>query len=481
MPYTLATIQNFELFRPSVATESIIANISYSSDRKKQYFIHPYHEKGEVDAYHHYPLILNSKGAPFYNGNKFIISMMEEDHESGELRDRTTYERYAKAVINFMNFAEYDDFNYLESRSRVASPIARFRRELHTKIKLGGSAKYSKQKIGCIVKFYRFLVDNLGYNFKSCPWWEDVQGSKYHRTNNGIGINVEYTSSTVQQIRLPPLQTNEEDTLEGVVKDEGETLRPLPENETRLVIKALHDIGNIEMTLIHYIVLFTGARIQTACTLRQIDFSRIPKKEEQEIVIQAGPGGLADSKGNRPFMVKFPVVIYNMIRTYIRSDRAIHRYKKANFIFDDPKHQYVFVTTQGKPYYASKNDPTILLQKHPPVGKSVMEFVRAILRPKLQEIGFENAKFRFRTHFLRATYCMNRLNCYLRSMPADLPDKRKGKFINDCLKRTMKDMNHRSLRTTILYLDLRNNEGVVHEANDAYEKYLASLLDMLDE
>jgi hypothetical protein len=477
MPYTIVTIQNFELFRPSLAAESLSANISHSSERKKEYFIHSYHEEDEVDCYHHFPFILDSKGAPFYNGNKFILHMMEKNSEQSNLVDKTTYEGYAKDVRDFMNFAE-DEYDYLVSKRRISTPIARFRRELENKIALGGSAQYSKQKIGRVVLFYRFLVDTLGYYFDSCPWWEDIEGTKHYRTTNDISFSKPYLSSTVQQIITPPKQTNDEDSLEGVVKDDGETLRPLPYSESRIVIKALNEIGNIEMTLIHYLVLFTGARTQTACTLRQIDFARIPKDNEQVIVIGAGCGEFPDSKGNRPFKVKMPVMIYNMVRTYIKSKRAVDRYSGANFIFDDPQSQYVFITTQGNPYYTSKSDPTYLLQKTPPVGKSVMEFVSGKLRPKMEKLGFENPKKRFRTHFLRATYGMNRLDCYIRSMPPNLSEKAQAAHINNSLTRTMKDMNHKNIKTTMLYLNLRSNEGIVHEANDEYEKHLVSLLEL---
>ena len=102
-----------------------------------------------------------------------------------KLWDRTTFEGYAKDIAGFMSFIEEEEQDYLISRSHVSTPMTRFRREEEDKIARGGSAKYSKQKVGHIVMFYRFLVDNLGYKFASCPWWDDVEVSRHYRSDKG--------------------------------------------------------------------------------------------------------------------------------------------------------------------------------------------------------------------------------------------------------------------------------------------------------
>jgi hypothetical protein len=58
-----------------------------------------------------------------------------------------------------------------------------------------------------------------------------------------------------------------EDALEDTIQDGGK-LRPLPKDEQQWVMEALNALANPEMYLICLLMIATGARVQTATTLR---------------------------------------------------------------------------------------------------------------------------------------------------------------------------------------------------------------------
>lgn len=473
MPYKLKIIQEFELFKPVITGEvNLNINIQNTAEIKNKYSISSLTEEEYItDCFFHVPIILDPEDIPCEQANAFILSKLISN------KDRTTIEGYAKALILFLNFCEHEDIDYLQSTSRFRSPLARFKRDQLDKIE---SRKLSpstvKERLSKLVQFYRYLVDEFKIKFKVIPWILDKEGLKLIQLQDRVLLK-KYKTSEVQQIRGASRETSEQANFAGEIFDSGERLRPLTESELKILFKALSEIGNTEMTLAHKIIAGTGARTQTIFTLRQCHFEYEPKIDEEQVYIKAGHWNkegqsLADSKLNKPFLINMPIEIYRAVQVYIRSQRALNRYEKAKYQFDDPSMQYAFMTQQGNPFYIAKSDPYRVKYKNIPSGQALTTFVNSILKPKLAEMTFDNPQKRFKFHNLRASYGLMRLNFYLEHISKE---QNVGKFYDKALQLTQKDMNHKNLKTTLNYVQFQENSSLIAKANNGWGQYLKEM------
>ena len=480
--YSYITMINYEMFRPVFHGEiGSSFPLDYAADRKVKYVIEPIEKDEEsIDCYHHIPFFLQPDDKPWLHGNLFIRYLIKKSVELGKDIQQSTLDKYAQSIKLFMNYCELHDINYLESKSPIRSPIARYRRYMDDEQTLGNlKASTMKGRLGNIVAFYRYLVDNLKLEFKSCPWLEDVKGMHTY-VGEGYSSTKEFLSSSVQRVASSSL-TSDEKTYEGCLNDGGEELRPLDDLEATIVFKALHEIGNAEMFLSHMLIYATGARTQTLFTLRQCHFEKDfadNKLTNNEVIIRAGNGELVDSKGGNPFAIRMPIVIYKMVQTYIKSPNAQDRYKKARFQFSDVTHQYVFLTSHGNPYYMANKDFNKIQYRNPPKGGTLRTFISTELKPKMDELGFINPKDRFKFHDLRATFGLGILNSYLRSLPDHLAA---GIARDKAVNHVMKYLNHKQKTTSEHYLDFSANSTVGKEVGSQWAQHLIKIAGLKDE
>jgi hypothetical protein len=469
-------MKNYEIFTP-VATGSLASSfpLKHSDDRLVKYVIEPSNKEAHsIDCYHHIPFFLTPNDEPWMHGNSFVRNYIEIKSKLGEIIKFKTTDKYAQSIKLFMNYCESSRINYLVSKSPVRSPISRYKKHLLDERSLGNLCTSTLRGRLChIVAFYRYLVDNLKLEFNSCPWGKDVKGMHMYK-GDGYSSTKKYTSSSIQKVASTSL-TSIEKTYEGCLNDGGEELRPLSDDETRIVFDALKEIGNVEMFLSHLIILATGARTQTIFTLRQHHF----EKEYQdtslisnEVIIRAGNGELVDSKGGNPFTIRMPIDVYRMVQTYIKSSNAQGRYKKAKFQFPNGTHQYVFLTSHGNPYYMANDDFNRIQHRTPPTGGTLRTFICSELKPKLKELDFINPQKRFKFHDLRATFGLGVLNSYLKSLPEDLPA---GIARDRAMSHVKKYMNHKKMSTTELYLDFRTNSEIGKEVGSKWNRYLIGI------
>ena len=469
-------MKNYEIFTP-VATGDLASSfpLKHSDDRKVKYIIEPNDkEEHTIDCYYHIPFFLEPNDEPWMYGNLFVRHLLDKKSKIGEKINFKTIDKYAQSIKLFMNYCESSSINYLESESRIRSPISRYKKHLLDERSLGNlSTSTLKGRLGYIVAFYRYLVVSLKLKFNACPWGEDVKGTHLY-VGYGHSSTNEYTSSSIQKVPSTNLNSMEK-TFEGCLNDGGEELRPLSDDETRIVFDALKEIGNVEMLLAHLIILATGARTQTIFTLRQCHFEK--KYEDQtllnnEVILKAGNGELIDSKSGNRFTIRMPIDVYHMVQAYIKSSNAQGRYKKSKFQFPNSAHQYVFLTSHGNPYYMANDDFNKIQHKNPPMGGTLRTFISSELKPKMAELGFINPQGKFKFHNLRATFGLGVLNSYLKSLPGGLPS---GLARDRAMSHVKKYMNHKQMTTTELYLDFRTNSKIGQEVGSKWNQYLISI------
>ena len=225
-----------------------------------------------------------------------------------------------------------------------------------------------------------------------------------------MGFRVQ-KKSTSSDLRIPNPEAL--DPFAGTITDGGK-LRPLTATEQQWVFESVNKLRNTEVYLIMLFMVTTGARIQSACTLRRKHFenpnprvSRSIVDGREEVRIKAGPGTGIDTKNNKKGLLMLPKDIYDLMHTYVLSHRAKYRCSLTEAgIHTD---QYLFITKQGSPYFEAKEHTRVfnpnLKRRHFKKGGTIRQFLDDSLIPLIRSTYDKN--FDFRPHDLRASFGMN--------------------------------------------------------------------------
>jgi len=475
MGYSYKKIISFELFRPTTLNTVKTQSVNES--------IEPYYRAAIgadsycTDCLPHFHILLKPDGQTWREANAFLLSeyVVNSNFDS---------RAFASTLKAFANFCDENEICYLTSKSKISSPLFKFKRALIDRIeevKLAPSTV--KERMRKLYKFYKYLVDIERIKFDFCPWGKEKKFQKLINFDGGRSVIKEFTAIESNSVKGAAREEAEDAILGGEVFDDGERLRPLSDDELIILFKSLREIGNPEMLLAHQIVIATGARTQSIFTLRQCHFQQQIHENEKEIIIVAGrPGSkqsLCDSKKNNRFVIKFPVEIYRSVQVYINSERAQSRYGKAKFKPQVDSHQYVFMSSQGRPFYASKRDPFRFMYSTVPEGQALSNFISKTLKPKLLNNGFESPKTRYKFHNCRASFGLARLKLHLEvelgTVGKENSENNLGIKYQRALNKTKKDMNHRSIKTTLLYVKLQEHLGIIDEVNSKWSKYLSDI------
>ncbi len=414
-----------------------------------------------------FPVILQSDGTPWDIANLYILKKIETEY-IGRINMKT-YRGITDDLLDYLRFMEDNKLHYLSlpqhERLRVTYRYRAFLNSLFRKGKIKAST--AKQRMNRVVNFYRSIIEWKLVDSKELvnQPFEDIEGTILTLDNKGFGRKLR-TQSHNLAIKAAKKNHNPEYILDG-----GE-LRPLTLEEQTKILIALRNSRNREMQLIFYFALFTGARIQTCCTLRIKDLDR-ELDSEGYLRLRIGSGTEIDSKADKPITLKVPGWLVSDLKIYADSPKAM-RHRKRSY-YGDTKENYLFLTNRGQPYYTSKlemDDWQHSMSNSKAVeGNKSISFrvhdgatVRVFLKGLITKIQTENPDFTsFRFHDLRATFGMNLLETLL----ANLGENQNSQA---ALIEVKERMGHSSIETTALYLDYHghNNERIA--VQDAFEK-----------
>ncbi len=411
-----------------------------------------------IDNYLHFPIVLNNDNTQWEHANRYLLYKLKNYNEPTS----TSLNLIANDLVHFKRFCDQEDVNYLSAPRKILRPNWLYRKYLHDKVNNQEySIKTIKRKLNSITKFYEWLINIEEIKFKFELWTTSESFISY---KDDYGFN-QNKKILIKDITTLP-QSATVHSKEGVILDGGK-LKPLIQKEQITLFKALKESKNIEMKLLFLIAITTGARMQTACTLRMEHFNRIPTEEENEIRIKIGYGTNCDTKYSKQNSLFLPKWVYEKIRIYINSPKALLRRKKSKHIFNDEKFQYVFLTNRGRPLYVSKNDPYRNLYHNPPSGENIRVFIANTL---LKNLKNNKSSFKFSFHDLRATFGMN----YVDQRLSFIKD---GSLSLTQLLTSLKDrMGHARIETTELYLNFRKHQQISINAQNNYEKLIRKLL-----
>jgi len=375
-----------------------------------------------------------------------------------------TLESAAYSLLDFLKFMEHTGLDILhlpyEQHERVtyrykASLLQRVRQSLLM-------PSTANAKMNRVLKFYEFCIVNQLFTKES------LHNTPYSVIKHRITLHSDYGhkyQKTVISSDLAIKLSKRQVSADAIV--DGGELHPLNDNEQNFVKEYLNNTATREFQLMCYIALYSGARIQTICTLRVFNIINLkainPDPFDDSYAIKVGSNTLVDTKNGTQLIIKIPRWLVDDLISYSKSTAWKKRAKLSFYGLSDQN--YLFLTARGRSYYTSlkeiedrRNSGSLLGFKESR-GLSVRIHINQMLK-KLNEREVKVNPFTF--HDLRATFGINTIKLMI-----------KHGFEHDQALLYLKDrLGHRNIKTTIGYLEHAGFTSNIINANTTFSEVL---------
>ncbi len=411
-----------------------------------------------------FPVVLCADGSPWAPACMWLLSRARANP-----RAVSTRTSLAQALRDYRAFLDeyglgWDDFSAVDKYLR---PTYLYRDHLQDLIHSRQIAKSTaSRRMSGVIGLYRFLLDEASrFDFRPAnPPWVDRQFWLEIRSTEGFKQVLEIQSTDLA-IKTDPT----EHPLDRRINDDG-WLMPLKEEEQRLLLQALRTLGNREFELMHYVALFTGARKQTVLTLRWGLFAAKPSLiKKWPLHIPCGPGTGIDTKRDVNRSLVFQRELYELLHVYATSPRAQLRRERS--ALKQAPQNYLFITSQGGPYYESKDDINARRESSEPKARGATKgnvldtFIQKRVVPLVRQTL---PKFDYHFHDLRATFGMNWVNESNQPSPGMSPHRR--------LETLRQLLWHRQVSTTEHYISYRKRLQQLDAAEAGWNRRLIEMI-----
>jgi len=412
------------------------------------------------------PVILNGNGVPWDLGNAYLLCHLNTALRSKmeSIKDR------AKSLCFYLKFIEDEDLDLLEfpAQTRRRSTYL-FRYKLQELIDLGMAPSTASKHVGHVIAFYRGILNHNLVDESRIGSRPFRSFKRYVQTLNNEGLSrFKEVQTTDISIKVTKAETRPDRIMDG-----GE-LRPLSIAEQQAIMWGLErKYCSVATELIMLTMLNTGARIQSACTLRvghiKEAYDELKRTGKSWVFIHSHRSRFPiDTKFGKPNNFRFPKTLIEKLFVYINSELNAKRMKSSFFGLSDEN--YVFLTEQSNPFYSSRseirkrqdeaahwvvNAPAFSPQNGSTFRANIRNFIARVRqdRPELDE---------FAPHDLRATFGMN----IVRKLAND-PEKR---FTTTHMELAVKTaLNHNDIATSRLYVNFDETLLNVNSINEMHE------------
>jgi hypothetical protein len=420
--------------------------------------------KWAPDTFPLYPVVLNADGSPWAEANLWMVDMLEGKVDPNML----TYATIADDLAAFRRYLDDEQVDWLNfSSHKLRRPTYRYNGFLKLAVETAEiSPGLAKRRMGTIVRFYRWLMTEALFKPGHAPWVESDRFIEWKDERGFSGV-LAVTTTDVSLKDKSAIAAWDEDI------QDGGRLRPLPRVEQEVLLQVLADIGNTEMTLIHLVSLFSGARIQTVLTIKTRDVALNPKEiAGDDFCLKAGPGTGIDTKNGTRGTLHMPKWLYERLYIYSHSQRAKSRRGRA--LGGDHPDQPLFLSNRGAPLYearprrghAGRLGPHVL--RHAKTGQAVRQFIKERLLPEMRW-RLNNPRYSFSFHDLRATFGLNTVDSMRDRIEA------KSMTYTHALDQLRHLMWHSRLEITEKYLKYRETLALFDAVQDEWNGNLATL------
>lgn len=413
--------------------------------------------------YNLFPVVLTRTGAPWSIATNYLLSKLEAE-------SRPNMNSYVSQAEDLGAYREWldehsnpDELLFYFPKNKQARATYRYRSHLMQKIYAREIApSTAKRRMGVVISLYRWMIDQKLFEPDFSPW-QERQYLLSLKSTHGLSM-LKPVASTDISIKAP----KGDDPFAGWIQDGGK-LRPLTVDEQQWVMEAARALGNTEMQLLILFMLLTGARIQTACTLRvrhftgaKPHFCKALSGDFSIFKLPIGPQAGIDTKHDKSMVLQVPRTLYEVMHNYALSDRATRRRQRSSG--GDTPDQYLFLTQQGSPYFTSKDEALAfnpgMQRRHRKTGGTVRQYLKDHLIPYVRRQ--HDKTFHFRVHDLRASFGMNQTDIQMALVEKGEITLYKARIV------VMALMGHASSATTDLYLDYRKQMEQARAAINGY-------------
>lgn len=466
----IATIHTLPVLRLTKAREHPSANASPVEHQTSTHRVRYWREL-ELDkaarwkTFAKFPLVLNADGSLWEPACLWLL-----DKAQARPSTLTSLTSVAQGLRDYKVFLddlglEWDDFSSVD---KYARPTYLYRIHLQGLVNSDSLARSTaSRRMSTVIGFYRFLMGHPRMQFEPLnePWvdrqyafaYRNEMGFKQVRTVVATDVSIQASKS--------------EDAWDATIKDGGK-LRPLSVEEQLALVATLKRLGNTEYELMHYVALLTGARVQTVLTMRWGYFQNSPSEVNQwPYKLRCGPGTGIDTKRDvTNVYLSIPRALYEMLHVYVHSERAQRRRAKTRLAEDPTNH--LFLTSQGSPYYESKDDRNdawafeAIMRRSSPIGQNLREFMAEKVIPDVRKTI---PQFKYKFHDLRATFGMN----WVDHVIAKDDTKQKYMWARDQLRKLLW---HKDAITTDRYLEYRQHMHQLQQSQDDWNEALVRLI-----
>ena len=446
------------------------AHIYFITEYRPAYFESGTHSFDQMESIYcpRFPSLIKSDNTVWHLASAYFNHLLINQKKSTAL-----LESVASDLVDFLRFLEETKLDILYLPPRPEKRVTyQFHTSLLQRIRLGLiSPSTARQRMNRILRFYDFLItENIftSDELKNRPY-EKLKTYVSCISASGDVYKKEVDSSNLK-IRHSPRPSYGDEIIDGG------RLHPLSTIEKDIFLRYLEQYASRDFQLICYMALYTGARLQTICTLRVIHIKEIIAKQavnsiDDTYTLRVGGKSIIDTKGGYEQNLKLPVWLVNDINYYLSSEswrkRALlSRYKSSD-------ENYVFLTQYGNPYYTSLKEiedqnlrvfsKKIKFSIHK--GNTARQALSKLIG--LMHKNKEDIKA-FTMHDLRATFGVDLL----------LSASKHVDNIDQVLPYIQSRMGHRNIMSTIHYVRYIAFSEKIKGADEEFEKILFKFNEM---
>ncbi|GAA5015437.1 site-specific integrase [Acinetobacter puyangensis] len=420
------------------------AHINFIKEYRPTYFDSITNSFDQMESIYcpRFPSLIKSDNTVWHLSSNYFNHLLIDEKKSTAL-----LESVASDLIDFLRFLEENELDILHLPPKPEKRVTyQFHTSLLQRIRLGLiSPSTARQRMNRILRFYDFLIAENVFTpdeLKNRPY-EKIKTYVSCITSSG-DIYTKQVNSSNLKIRHSPNPRYGNEIIDGG------RLHPLSTIEQQIFLQYLEQYSSRDFQLICYIALYTGARLQTICTLRAFHIKELltkqmPNSVDDTYSIRIGGKSIIDTKGGYEHNLKVPAWLIKDIVQYLSSESWKKRASQSLYKVEDEN--YVFLTKHGNPYYTSiKEIEDRNLQLFSKEIKSSIHRGNAARQAltKLIDLMHKNKEDikTFTLHDLRATFGVNLL----------LSASKHVNDIDKILPYIQSRMGHRNIMSTIHYV-----------------------------
>ena len=469
-------------------TNSEITSIAFNKQSRRvecgigqSYFVTPHPAFSSDHDVHLFPFLLNADGSSWQEANVFLFEKARNKEKGFSGSDSVRSK--ASMLLDYKIFCEENDIDLLNLKGRKPTrPTYRYFSFLFNRVSKGELARASlNRRTKVVYEFYKHLASRPKYAL-DLERVDTVKSVKLFLKNShgfAFGVNVQKRDLSI----AAPRSTTEPSI--GYVREYGEDLRPLSNQEVSVPIDALRlPEFSTDERLMHFFAMETGARKQSILTLRLKHLEALSPEnmlEGRVYRLNVGPGTGVDTKYDKPQTLYVPKPLAESLKIFVRSPLARRRREKFRarngeiFKLED---QYVFLSPEGEPHYMAKDDPRYKVTKSRPQGRNTFYLKKKIFKHANADETRLPKEFTF--HWLRATFALRYYRSIQRKIKFGNLDL--GLYEDDLLSMVQRRLHHEDRTITQRYLrlfDTVTDDRVA--AQELYEQHALNLYPEIDE